>query len=80
MYHDNSQAAFKVCFTKVRDKNLESEIEKAGGKVVNSVTADTTYLVVPDLDVVSSKTKSANKNNVKIIPIDEFYKVLDQYK
>ena len=80
VYHDNSQAAFKVCFTKVRDKNLESEIEKAGGKVVNSVTADTTYLVVPDLDVVSSKTKSANKNNVKIIPIDEFYKVLDQYK
>ena len=80
VYHDNSKAAFKVCFTKVRDKNLESEIEKAGGKVVNSVTADTTYLVVPDLDVVSSKTKSANKNNVKIIPIDEFYKVLDQYK
>ena len=76
VYHEINDAKFKVCFTKVRDKEIEKLVERYGGKVVNSVTSDTTYLVVPDLEVSSSKTKSAKKNGVPIVTIAEISDII----
>lgn len=71
IYHENTaNTKFTVCFTKIRDKEMEEFIESLGGKTVNSVTNDTTYCVVPDLSVSSSKTAAAIKRGVEIISID----------
>ncbi len=79
IYHESlSDVKFTVCFTKVRDIELEKYIISLGGKVVNSVTKDTTYLVVPNLDTNSSKIKNANKYGTKIVVIDRLKSVLDK--
>lgn len=79
--HEETKARFTVCFTKVRDPELESLISDLGGKTVNSVTATTDYCVVPSEDVESGKTRSALKNGVPIIVVDKLREeLLTKYK
>lgn len=71
-------ARFTVCFTKVRDKEMEELIKSLGGKVVNNVTENTTYLVVPEKGVTSNKTTEATNKLVPIIPIDKLAEELQE--
>lgn len=71
--------SFTVCFTKVRDKDLEKWIENAGGTVVDSLTKDTMFLVVPSMDSQSSKIDKAKKHNVKIVSIKDFKATVEDY-
>lgn len=68
----NSSGDFSVCFTKIRDKDLEDWIVSKGGTVVDNVTKNTDVLIVPMKGVTSSSTKKAEKYNIDIIPIQEF--------
>lgn len=69
----------KFVFSGFRDKNLEKILENKGGKVVSSVSKNTTCIVVSDENYKhTSKIKTAVKLNIKIYTKDEFknkYKV-----
>ena len=72
IYHETqSDYKFTVCFTKIRDIELEKYIIDMGGKIVDNMRTDTTYLVVPNLDTTSSKTKYAKNHGIEIVPIDK---------
>ena len=54
-----SLSGMKICFTGIRDKQLESKITKAGGTMSGSVSKNTTYLVADDINSCSSKAEKA---------------------
>lgn len=62
---------FSVCFTKVRDDNIEKYIIDNGGEVTDTVTKKTDLLVVPMIGVKSSKVSKAEKYNIPIITIND---------
>lgn len=51
---------------------LKEVIEKNGGKVTNSVTSKTSFLINNDIHSESSKNKTAKKLNIPIITENEF--------
>lgn len=55
---------------------LVKEIESYGGKVVNSVSKNTNYLINNDINSTSSKNKTAKQLNIPIITEEEFSKQL----
>jgi NAD-dependent DNA ligase len=61
----------KVCFSQVRDPKLESELINRGYEVSDSLTKTTNYLIVPSLDVVSSKITKAKKYQIEILTIEQ---------
>ena len=62
----------KVCFTNVRNKEVEEKLEQAGYEIVNSVTKDTTILVIPNgFTGSSSKIDKAKKYGTKILQIGD---------
>lgn len=61
---------------KNRDE-LKQKIEELGGKVSNSVSKNTSYLINNDINSTSSKNKKARKLNVPIINEDQLIKILD---
>ena len=63
-----SGSKFSICFTKVRDPKLEELIETKGGETSESVTKDTSALIVPDLATKSGKVDKAKKYGIPIIP------------
>lgn len=63
---------FKVCFTKIRDKELEDWIVEKNGIVTDSVTKDTDILIVPMKGVSSGSVEKALRYNIDIVPIDDF--------
>ena len=63
-----SGSKFSICFTKVRDPKLEELIETKGGEASESVTKDTSALIVPDLATKSGKVDKAKKYGIPIIP------------
>ena len=65
-------AGMKVCFTGIRDKELEDSILSQGGEIVNSVSKKTTHLVVGDIHSTSSKTAKAKSLNIPIYTVDQF--------
>ena len=68
--HDNPRRAspnFKVCFTKIRSKELEDFIINNKGIVTDNVTKDCALLVVPMHGIRSNKVKMAMLYNVPII-------------
>ena len=64
-----TEKTFKVCFTKIRNAELEEFIKEEHGEVVDSITKETNLLVVPIEGTVSSKTKKAKQYHIPIIPI-----------
>lgn len=65
-------AGMKVCFTGIRDKELETEIIAQGGDVVSGVSKKTTHLIVADHQSSSSKTTKAKSLNIPIFTVEEF--------
>lgn len=65
-------AGKKICFTGIRDRELEECIKKAGGEVTNSVSKNTTWLIVDDLNSSSGKAVKARSLEIPIVTIDDF--------
>ena len=51
---------------------LQNDIETRGGKVGNSITSKTSYLINNDIDSVSSKNQKAKSLGIPIISEQEF--------
>lgn len=60
-----------VCFTGVRDKQLEQIIESRGGKVLSSAGTQMTHLVAKDPNGKSGKLDKARSKGVEIISLDD---------
>ena len=67
----NECANVNICFTGIRDKNLEEVIKEKGGKICSSVTKVCNVLVAKDPNSGSSKLKKAMDNGVEVISLDE---------
>lgn len=65
----------KFVLTGFRDKELETAIEKAGGKVSNSVSNSTTAVIRVDDSFTSGKVDEAKKKGIKIMTRDEFIQI-----
>lgn len=61
----------KVSHFKNRDE-LKAKIESIGGKVTNSISKNTNYLINNDKNSTSSKNKNAKLLNIPIISEDDF--------
>lgn len=61
----------KVCFSQIRDPKFESELISNGYEVVDSLTKTTDYLIVPNLDVVSSKITKAKKYGIEVMSLEQ---------
>jgi NAD-dependent DNA ligase len=61
-----------VCFSGVRDAELEELILQEGGKVVSGISKNTTVLVVKDKNASSGKINKANDLGIKLLEIGEF--------
>ena len=70
----DSFSGWSVCFSGVRDKELEVKIESEGGKIVSGVSKNTTHLIVKDLSdkvLSSSKCVKAKGLGINIIAIND---------
>lgn len=71
-----NNGSFSVVFTKVRNEEIEKFIEEYGGVVSDSLTKDTSLLVIPEKGVKSSKITKAEKYGIPIIPINDVIKYI----
>ena len=62
----------KVVFSGFRDKDLEEEIKKRGGKVTTSVSKNTTCVVSTDVDSSSSKVQKAIELGIDVYDKEAF--------
>ena len=69
------QCRFKACFTKIRSESVTKKIEDLKGQVVDNVTKDTDFLIVPSINTESSSVTKAKKYGIPIVPID----TIDEY-
>jgi len=70
-----------VVFTGFRDKDLQSQIEKQGGKIGSSISKNTDFLIIVDqsvLDKQTDKITKAQELNIKIITKDQLVKLLNK--
>lgn len=74
---NNGPIKFSVCFTNVRDDELEEWIRERGGKIDSTVTKSTTYLVVPMMGVDTGKVRKAKEYGVSIIEIDRIRDIIE---
>lgn len=60
-----------ICFTGVRSKELETKLEAAGWKIVDTVSSKTNVLIVPDdgLESTGKVKKAQDLGTVRIVPI-----------
>ena len=66
-----------VCFTGVRSKELEAELETAGWKVVDSVSSKLSVLIIADGDAgLTGKAKKARDLGIRILEISSVKKEL----
>lgn len=66
---------FSVCFSGIRDKELEAVIIDQGGKIANGVNKHTTHLVVKDVNGASSKMSKARQLGIPIMTVEDFRKM-----
>lgn len=63
----------KIVFTGFRNKNLETQIQNKGGKVLTCISKNTSILIVKQKDVIlTGKPKKAQELGVQIMTLDEF--------
>ena len=67
----NAKPAKRICFTGIRDTNVEAALMANGDLPSESVTKATDYLVVPYKDYTSSKTAKADKYGIPIVTLEE---------
>ena len=71
-YEEDSGDKMKVLFSKVRDRDLEKILtEKYNAEIQSGYTKETNLLIVPDLNVTSSKIEKARKDGKIIMSIDD---------
>jgi NAD-dependent DNA ligase len=70
----------KYVFSGFRNEEWKDIIEASGGKVVSTISKETSVLVVKDIGSSSSKTQKARELGVKIMDIDEFKKLIIKIK
>ena len=56
-----------VVLSGTRDKTLIEYLESIGYEVSDSFKSDAKYVIIPNLDFVSSKTKKAQARNIPVI-------------
>jgi len=64
-----------VVFSGFRDKDLEEEIRRRGGKVTTSVSKNTSLLVVSNLQDQTSKPQKARELGIPILQKEEFVRM-----
>lgn len=60
---------FTVAFSKVRDEELANWINENGGLATDDLTKEANLLVVPNLQVTSSKIEKAHKYGIPIVSV-----------
>ena len=65
-----------VCMTGFRDKELQKKAEKLGCKFVDTVSKNTTILLVKDFEKSSTKMEKAKALGVRIMSKEEFEKYI----
>lgn len=65
-----------VCFSGIRDMDLEKFISAEGGSITSGVTKKTSHLIVKDKSAGSSKIIKAKDLKIPILTIDEFKSLL----
>jgi DNA ligase (NAD+) len=63
-------------FTGIRLKDAEQTIENKGGRIVSSISKNTTYLVCKDVDGTSSKLEKARSLGVTIISVEQLMNII----
>lgn len=66
----------KVCFSQIRDPKFESELINKGYDVSDSLTKATNYLIIPSLNVTSTKIEKAKKYGITIYTLEQAIKNL----
>ena len=61
-----------VVFSGFRDRDLEDKIRQLGGKVTTSVSKNTTYLIMKDINDIKGKGEKAQELGVNIISKADF--------
>lgn len=61
-----------ICFSGVRDRELEAVIIDGGGTIVSGVSKKTTHLVVKDINASSTKIEKAKSLSIPIFTLDSF--------
>lgn len=67
----NELSYLSICFSGIRNENLEETIKSKGGKIASGVSKTTTHLVLADPNSVSGKAVKARQLGVKILSMDE---------
>jgi len=66
-----------IVFSGFRDKELEELITNNGGKVTTSISKNTSYLIVKNINDISDKINKAKQLNITIIEKNEFLKLFN---
>lgn len=74
--HDGKCAGMNVCFSGIRDSELEKVIISQGGMIASGVSKKTTHLVVKDPNGNSSKISKAKDIGIAILSISQFKDIL----
>jgi DNA ligase (NAD+) len=72
---NNDMVNMKIIFTGFRDKNLEENIIKRGGKITSSISKNTSFVIVKDESYeITDKIKKSQNINIPILTKNEFVK------
>lgn len=61
-----------ICFSGIRDAEIEAKIKDGGGTLVSGVSKKTTLLIVKDIQGTSSKIEKAKQLGIPIQTIEQF--------
>jgi DNA ligase (NAD+) len=67
----SNTSSFKVCFTKIRDEEMEKYIKSIGGQTVDTLTKDTNLVIIPMKGVESSKVTKAQKYGIPVVQLSD---------
>lgn len=67
----NKYGNIKVCFTGIRDQNMEKIISSNGGKILSGVSKECNLLICKSLTDNSTKMKKAKEKEIEIIDYEQ---------
>ena len=70
-FKNNKYSGMSICFSGVRDDELEKKLIESGAVIVSGVSKKTNLLIVKDKTASSTKITKAHELGVEIINIDE---------
>lgn len=65
-------SGINVCFSGIRDAQLEDTIKSLGGNIAPGINKNVTHLIVKDINATSSKIIKAKDLGIPILPIEDF--------